>query len=166
MGSWLAVVLLAISSGAAAQPPAQPPRQEAQAIDDEEARGLFRAGAAAFEAGRYEDALSDFQRAYDRSPRGALLYNVGTAADRLRRDRDALAAFEQYLREVPDAANRAAVESRVAVLREAIARADAERAATAEARAAAERERNAHAEAPPGGAPPSEGPGAAPWILA
>lgn len=88
---------------------------------DEEAHGLFAAGAAAFESGRYEEALEYFQHAYALSPRPALLYNLGQAADRARRDDVALDAFRRYLDATPDAPNRAEIEGRVRVLERAVA---------------------------------------------
>jgi tetratricopeptide (TPR) repeat protein len=126
---------LAASSAALAQP--------ADAARDEEARNLFQAGRVAFSDGRYDDALSYFEKAYELSGRPELLYNVGTAADRPRRTEQAVAAFEQFLAEVPeDAANRKEVESRVGLLKqeleerrlreEEIARREAESAARAE----------------------------------
>jgi hypothetical protein len=97
---------------------AQPSADESR---DREARSLFEAGRTAFEQGRYENAFDYFQRAYELSPRPAFLYNIGSAADRLRRDEEALEAFEEYLRRAPEAANRAAVQARVTVLQRAIA---------------------------------------------
>lgn len=91
--------------------------RSATAGEDAEARNLFHAGDVAFREGRYENALDYLQRAYALSHRPALLYNIGTTLDRLRRDDEALAAFEQYLREVPETDNRLEVESRIAVLR-------------------------------------------------
>lgn len=110
------------ASRAHAQTEAGPTASE---LAEEEARALFNAGAAAFDAGRFEDALWSFQRAYDRSGRAQLLYNVAQCHDRLRQDDQALAAFERYLELVPTAANRMQVEARIALLREAIARRDA-----------------------------------------
>src|SRR3989304_4382708 len=69
---------------------------------DREARALFDAGSTAFEDARYGDALGYFRRAYELSHRPALLYNIGLAADRLRHDEDALAAFQQFLAEAGD----------------------------------------------------------------
>ncbi|MBX3248933.1 MAG: hypothetical protein KF901_17280 [Myxococcales bacterium] len=98
---------------------------------DSEARALYQAAVVAFDEGRFEDALRLFRRAYELSERPELLFNVGTTADRLRRDEEALEAFEAYLAARPDAANRASVEARIEVLREAISN---ERAAPTEAR--------------------------------
>lgn len=97
---------------------------------DAEARALFQAGQVAFEEGRYENALEYFRRSYELSQRPELLYNIGSAADRLRLDADALRAFEQYLELRPDAPNRAELEGRIAVLRRAVAAAGATTATT------------------------------------
>lgn len=94
---------------------------------DAEAKGLFEAGVAAFAEGRYEDALGYFKRSYQLSQRSKLLYNIGQVSDRLRRDQQAVEAFEEYLKQEPDAPNKAEVESRVRVLREAIERNKAKR---------------------------------------
>jgi len=96
---------------------------------DTEARLLFEAGSSAFGDGRYETALERFRQAYATSQRPELLYNIGSAADRLRRDEEALEAFSGYLAALPEAANRREVEARIASLREAIARLEAARGA-------------------------------------
>jgi len=88
---------------------------------DSDARAIYVAGRVAFDAGRYDEALARFEEAYDRSGRAELLYNIGMAADRLRRDETALAAFEGYLSQVEDADNRVSVENRVRALREILA---------------------------------------------
>lgn len=91
---------------------------------DPEAHGLFLAGQAAYEAGRFDDALRYFQQSYDLSPRPGLLYNIGQAADRARLDAVALDAFRRFLASSPelDAESRRRVEVRVAALEAAIAR--------------------------------------------
>lgn len=99
---------------------AQAPGLDAQR--DEEARLLFNAATSAFLDGRFAVALDRFREAYGLSHRPELLYNIGLAADRMRLDEDALAAFEEYLTRVPLAENRREVEGRVAILRTALAR--------------------------------------------
>ncbi len=127
---------------------------QAKAADDTldaEARALFQAGELAFQQGRFQNAMEYFTRAYELSGRPGLLYNIGNAADRLRKDAEALAAFEQYLEEKPDAPNRAAVEARIAVLRQrAPASADeaAEDAGPAEAQPADEQAAEPQADEP------------------
>lgn len=139
------------------------------AVDDQEARDLFRLGKQAFDEGRFERALKYFKDAYDLSHRAALLSNIGTVLDRLRRDQEALDAYRQYLNEVPEAPNRALIEERVQVIETAMAKSGpsappstpppltAEPALTpaATARAAAEAQREDAAPAPNAATAPS-----------
>lgn len=134
LGRWAAAALLTLSSTASwVVPGTLACAQDAAPRDarDAEARGLFEAGRAAFVDGRFEDALRYFQQSYNLSQRPELLYNVGSAADRLQREREALQAFERYLVELPDAPNRREVEGRVRVLREHLARQEAAEAGRA-----------------------------------
>jgi tetratricopeptide (TPR) repeat protein len=117
-------LVVSILGGIAASAHAQDVAPSDQAADgdasDAVARGLFQAGAAAFDAGQFAEALEHFQAAYARSPRPKLLYNIGQAADRLRQDELALDSFRRYLAEVPDAEGREAIEARVRVLEQAV----------------------------------------------
>jgi tetratricopeptide (TPR) repeat protein len=99
------------------------------------AKSAFEQGREAFDAGRYDEAIERFERAYELSGRPELLFNVGLAADRLREDERALSAFERYLEQAVDPLHREQVEQRVAALRSARAR--AEQRERARARAAA-----------------------------
>lgn len=83
---------------------------------DQEARTLFDSGEAAYQEGRFESALQFFEASYALSHRVELLFNIGSSADRLRRDERAISAFHAYLDEAPDADNRATVERRLAIL--------------------------------------------------
>lgn len=83
---------------------------------DLEARALFDAGVAAFNAGRYQDALARFETAYELSGHPQLLYNIGQAADRLRDDEAALRYFRLYLSESPRPERRSEVEARIAAI--------------------------------------------------
>lgn len=85
--------------------------------DDEQARAHFEAGGTAYTEGRFEDALRLFRRAYELSARPEMLYNIGQSLDRLRRDQEALDAFEAYLGQEPDTPHRPQVERRIAILR-------------------------------------------------
>jgi len=116
--SLTAVVLLS-ASWVEAQA-ASPPRAE-DADRTEEAKALFAAGKAAFDAGRFTDALDYFERSYAISKRPGLLYNIGIVRDRLRDDERALEAYDAYLAAVPDAGNRAEVETRANAIRAALA---------------------------------------------
>lgn len=99
------------------------PRAHAQnSADETAARQSFEAARNAYAQGDYEAALRDFQRSYDLSHRTMLLYNIGMALDRLRRDEEAIAAYEKYLAANTTADNRQVVEQRLAVLRAAVAK--------------------------------------------
>lgn len=112
----LAGLLVALAAAPALAQSAASPAVSEEA--EREARDLFAPGREACTSARYTEALELFQRAYALSRRPALLYNIGQAADRLRRDADAIAAFESYLREQPSAESRVEVETRLAVLRQ------------------------------------------------
>lgn len=129
------------------------PASAQESSRDAEARLHFEAGAAAFEAGHFFDALKSFERSYELSSRPQLLFNIGSAADRARLDDRALAAYQRYLEAVPDASNREYVEERIALIRrartarqEASREAEAAREAAARARAQAEAAEQAKAE--------------------
>lgn len=94
-------------------------QEKAETVDnrDHEARALFEAGRSAYTAGRYEDALVEFQRAFERSARPELLYNVGLAAMQLGRDELALDALQRFVTSVPQAPNAEAATLRIQLLR-------------------------------------------------
>jgi len=147
-------------TGVAQEAEAAPPLSDPDAAElDRAARSLFEAGKIAFDLGRYEEALEYLQQAHDLSQRPILLFNIASTLDRLRRDQEALDTFERYLREVPDAANKLAVEGRVRLLREVVERAKAEEAAR-QAVLARQREAAAAQEAPAPTAPTNPGPAA------
>ncbi len=129
---------------------------QAQETTDAEARALYEAGEIAFTDGRWEAALGYFQQSYALSHRPELLFNIGSSAEHLRQDETALRAFRQYLEAVPDAGNRVAVESRIAVLERAVA------VATSTAETTTTTTETHEAGAP---TPSSTGSDPAPWIV-
>jgi len=145
LGAWaLALGLVLSALPAAAQQPGH----------DAEAREAFESGRRAFAEGRFEDALELFRHSYDLSGRVELLYDIGTSHDRLRHDREALEAFEQYLGRVPlDSPHRAEVRRRVEVLRASLQRESAQPPTPEET---ARADDVAAAPAPPSGAPPRD----------
>jgi hypothetical protein len=64
---------------------------------EREARHLFAQGEAAYRAGQYEAAATAWNRAYELSGRGVILYNVAQAYDRLGRFAEERQALEQFL---------------------------------------------------------------------
>lgn len=146
---WIPLVLLMLSvapSGARAGDPNDSARSQAQTI--------YADGEAAFSQGRFEDALSAFEKAYLLDPVPVLLYNIARANEELGRFGEATRYFESYLARVPEAKDRREVEQRLTILRKAAkaskeaeaAKADAEKArAEAEAANAARQEAEAKA---------------------
>ena len=128
-----------------------------------EAKEAFDIGTRAYADGEFETALASFQRAYELTGSPDLLYNIATVSDRMRRDVDALQAYEGYLEARPKSSDREHVESRIAVLRDAIeARRRAELQAEIEARnAAVQAAARVKAERP---LTEYVGPGPGPWI--
>jgi len=118
------LVGMAIATPVSAQPIA----------DDAAAREYFKAGRAAFDQADYENALTYFRHAYRTSGRGALLYNIGVAADRLQRDQEALEAFEQYLDRTKKPTRESEVRIRIEALRDSIAEKEATERALMEAK--------------------------------
>ena len=130
-----AVFLFALwASAAAAQsrrhrpPPAPPPpsAEEAnQAANDAAARSRFEAGFTFYEAGRFEEALPEFQAAWQLSQRPAMLINIANAAERSLQFSVAIDALRLYLERAPDSPDRDATERRIARDESTVARAPA-----------------------------------------
>lgn len=128
---------------------------------DEEARGLFLAGRAAFDDARFPEALEHFERSYALSGRLELLYNIGLAAERTGDSEKAMRTFERFVVERPDAPQAADARERLAVLERAAEVRGPRRAAATTALA--------RATAPPSVVPererPSGGGSLAPWLI-
>jgi tetratricopeptide (TPR) repeat protein len=118
-----------VPKGGESAPPAT--AEVAASADDEVARGLFQAGKAAYQAGKYADALDFFEQAHARSGRPALLFNIAQSAERVRQDQKALEMFRAYLTQVPDAENRVEVEARIKQLEQWVAEQNKEAAPVA-----------------------------------
>ena len=100
---------------------------QSQQERDRTARAEFTAGRDAFSHGDYADAAARFQHAYQLSQRRELLFNIGTAYERLHRWVPARDAFQGYLEAFPNAPERDELRGRLSVIEQEIAR-DAERA--------------------------------------
>jgi tetratricopeptide (TPR) repeat protein len=89
----------------------------AAAASAEEPRALVKQGNALYQAGRFEDALRAYQRAYELRPRPVLLFNLAQCHRELGRLARAIYLYERYLVELPAAPDRAEVTALVAQLR-------------------------------------------------
>ena len=93
-------------------------------LTDQRARAHYTVGVAMYDSGRFPEAATEFQAAYDLSHRSALLYNCYVAyrdSSQATRARDSLT---QYLAEVPDAPNRLHLMARLEALNTEIAAAE------------------------------------------
>ncbi len=81
------------------------------------ARDAFTQGQEKYRAGDYTGALDAFQRAEVATPSPATEYNIGRCNERLGHLPEAVAAYERYLFEAPEAPDHEAVASHVAELK-------------------------------------------------
>ena len=144
--SIVAVALFAVTAGELFAAGAA--RAQAAVASDatrEAARAKLVDGVAALKRGDYRAALARFEEAYALVPSPKIHYDFGLAYMGLGRPADALAAFERFLAEAPDAPadKRANAASLVSTLRAEVAE-----------RTAAEGGRAVVATPPPSGTPP------------
>jgi tetratricopeptide (TPR) repeat protein len=83
-----------------------------------EAQRWFDKASEAFKAGRYEEALQAYERAYDYKPFAEFKYNQAVCLEKLGRNYAAVSRFGQYLAEKPDAADAGKVRAHLVKLRE------------------------------------------------
>ncbi len=93
----------------------------ARADDAGEAKARSRKGAELYRAGKYQDAIAEFEAAYRLKPAGAIHYNVAQCRERLAEWPGALRAYQDYLRDVPEASDRAAVRASMRRIEERLA---------------------------------------------
>jgi hypothetical protein len=121
LAAGLALALgVALTPGAHAQQPPAVPAQPATPTGDAalvEARRLYDEGRGHFDAGRFTEALTSFERAYLLRSNPVVLVPVLECQERLDRVVDAISTIERYLRERPSAPDRARMEQRLQVLR-------------------------------------------------
>ncbi len=74
------------------------------------ARRHFTKGEKLFALGRFDDALIEYEKAFEARPLPAFLFNIGQCHRNLGNVDQAIFSYRKYLREQPDADNREAVE--------------------------------------------------------
>jgi tetratricopeptide (TPR) repeat protein len=112
---WVSLgALVACLAGALASPEAL--AQRARRNTKEKARAYFDAGQEAYEQGKYEIALHEFQESHTLSRNPILYFNMAACEERLNHQQAAALLLRQYLVEKPDADDRAQVENRIRVL--------------------------------------------------
>jgi tetratricopeptide (TPR) repeat protein len=114
----------------------------ADARQDEAARNAFKVGRAAYETGDYQLAFDKFKESFQLSHEPALLYNIASALQGLKRPHEAAEALRSFLRLQPNDPDKPKIDQRIATLEEEQRMMDIERQ-KAEAEAEAERRKNA-----------------------
>jgi Tfp pilus assembly protein PilF len=116
---WLSLLLVGCLASVAVLAPRT---ASAQASDDQQAHAHFEVAASYYEQANYESALREFLEAYRLSHRSQLFYNLSLCYQQLGDLENAVSYLERYLAEVESIENRASLETRLANLRERLAR--------------------------------------------
>src|SRR4051812_36186817 len=95
---------------------------------DQQARAAYKAGPAAYDAGDYQSAYDRFKESFQLSHEPALLYNIASALQGLKRPHDAAESLRSFLRVQPNDPDRPTIEQRIATLEEEQRMIDADRA--------------------------------------
>ncbi len=118
---WMCALLLGVVLGSAGGAWADSEADEAQR--------LYREGTQSYDLGEYERAIELYKQAYKHKEDPVFLYNIGQSFRFLKNFERAQFFYRAYLRNAPNAANRADVEKRIAEMAEMLRR--QEQAATA-----------------------------------
>lgn len=138
-----------------------------KAADQARALELFQQSEALYKEGRFQEAAALLEEAYALHPEPLLLYNLARARDGEGKLVAAADAYEAYLRDAPEAADRGAIEKRIRTLRQRVqerARLEQESQEAQERLEQVERERQAQtADEPDDGDSVLAGP--LPWVV-
>jgi tetratricopeptide (TPR) repeat protein len=91
------------------------------------ARRHYERGEKLFALGKFDDALEEYQTAFDAKPLPGFLYNIGQCYRNLGDYDQAIFSFKKYLKLQPDAENKDAVEQLISDLEDKKARGDGEK---------------------------------------
>jgi tetratricopeptide (TPR) repeat protein len=106
----VASVLLAAGVEAAPKKPPAPHDQK----QEKAARAHFERAEKAFNLGKFDEALTGYQEAYEALPLPAFLFNIAQCHRNLRNREQAVFFYQRYLSLAPDAPNRPVVEELIA----------------------------------------------------
>jgi tetratricopeptide (TPR) repeat protein len=98
----------------------------ARAADDAaSAREHYQKGTAFYDLGKYNEAIKEFEAAYEIKNDPALLYNLAQSHRLAGNAEQALHFYRTYLRRVPKAPNRAEIDERITALEQQVAQKNA-----------------------------------------
>jgi tetratricopeptide (TPR) repeat protein len=86
------------------------------ATPEQAARKHFEHAEKLYALGKFQDALVEYEAAYEAKPLPGFLFNIGQCYRNLGNYKQAVFSFKKYLDEKPDAKNRDAVEGLIADL--------------------------------------------------
>jgi tetratricopeptide (TPR) repeat protein len=90
--------------------------EKPKAAVSQDAQTLFERAVRAYEAGLFRDAVDLFKDADQLAPSALLSFNIAKAYERMSDTKNALAAYRDYLRRLPQAENRLETSQRIAEL--------------------------------------------------
>ena len=85
------------------------------------ARKHYERGTKLYDIGKYEEAIKEFEAAYEAKSDPALLYNLAQSHRLAGHSSEALQLYRNYLRYVPHAPNRVDIEERIKTLEKTVA---------------------------------------------
>jgi tetratricopeptide (TPR) repeat protein len=104
---------------------AQPARAEGD--PKAAARAHFKRAEAAFNLGKFEEALAAYQAAYETKPLPGFLFNIAQCHRNLNDYDQAIFSFKKYLKLEPEASNKESVERLIEELEEKKAQGDSQK---------------------------------------
>lgn len=114
--------LVPLAAWAQPQPPPATPAATPSEATVNDARRAYNEGTEHFNAGRYTEALTAFERAYTLRANPVVLKPIIECHERLGQVPEAIASIERYLRDAPSAPDHAAMETRLHALQQRPAR--------------------------------------------
>jgi tetratricopeptide (TPR) repeat protein len=124
-----AAILVALHAAAPLARAAEPDAAPAQSGNDErEARRLFQKAELSFNLGKFEEALADYQAAYQAKPLNGFLFNIAQCYRNLGNWERARFFYRRYLTLEPRSPNRHRVEDLVAEMSDKIEKQQAQAA--------------------------------------
>lgn len=94
--------------------------QTAHANPETDAQGYFKRGVKLYNLGHFQEAIPEFEKAYDLDPQPILLFNIAQSHRQNGNKERALFFYRRYLEQEPNAAKRADVEQRMKELAQAL----------------------------------------------
>src|SRR4051812_1471531 len=117
----VAATVLALLAGPRAAAPPRPPRRQPAAPagghdprQEKAARAHFDRAERAFNLGRFDEALTEYQAAYEALPLPAFVFNIAQCHRNLGNGDKAVFFYQRFLSLQPDAPNRPVVEELIA----------------------------------------------------